>query len=102
MGLRDGKPCLIFGTMGGDAQIQIHLQLLARIVLAGQELGEAIAAARWVVTDGQLMAEPGLPEIGAQPMPLPELAGHAHAILVERGHLVAAADPRSDGAPLGY
>jgi len=102
MALRDGKPRLIFGTMGGDAQIQIHLQLLARIVLVGQELSEAIAAPRWVIFGNQLLAEPGLPEIGAQPLPLPELAGHAHAILVGDGHLAAAFDPRSDGAALGY
>ena len=31
-----------------------------------------------------------------------EATGHAHAILVERDHLVAAFDPRSDGAALGY
>lgn len=102
MALRDGRPRLIFGTMGGETQIQIHLQLLARIFVAGQELGEAIAAPRWVRRDGKLMAEVGLPEIGADPMPMPERAGHAHAILVEDGHLAAAFDPRSDGAALGY
>ncbi len=102
MALRDGSPRLIFGTMGGDAQIQIHLQLLARILLAGQELGEAIAAPRWRLSDDGLQAEDGLPELGAQPMPMPEMAGHAHAILVEDGYLAAAADPRSDGTALGY
>jgi gamma-glutamyltranspeptidase/glutathione hydrolase len=103
MALRDGKPRLIFGTMSGDTQIHIHLQLLARIIIAGQELGEAIAAPRWVIREAGLMAEAGLPEIGAQPLPFPDLAGHAHAILVDpQGHLVAAADPRSDGIALGY
>jgi gamma-glutamyltranspeptidase/glutathione hydrolase len=102
MALRDGRPRLVFGTMGGEAQIQIHLQLLARIVLAGQELSEAIAAPRWVILGKQLMTEPGLPEIGGQPLGIRELAGHAHAILVEAGHLAAVADPRSDGAALGY
>ena len=47
-------------------------------------------------------AEDGLPDIGAQPMPDQHNAGHAHAIMVERTHLLAAADPRSDGAALGY
>ena len=102
--LKDGRPRLIFGTMGGDTQIEIHLQLLARIFAASQELGEAIAAPRWVHRGGKLMAEAGLPAIGAAPLPpeFPELAGHAHAILVERGYLAAAFDPRSDGAALGY
>jgi gamma-glutamyltranspeptidase/glutathione hydrolase len=102
--LRDGKPRLVFGTMGGDTQIEIHLQLLARTMVAGQELGEAIAAPRWMHRGGRLVAEPGLPEVGAERLPpeFPELAGHAHAILVEDGQLAAAFDPRSDGAAVGY
>jgi gamma-glutamyltranspeptidase len=53
---------------------------------------------------GRLVAEQGLPEIGAERLPpeFPELAGHAHAILIEDGHLAAAFDPRSDGAAVGY
>jgi gamma-glutamyltranspeptidase len=104
MALRDGRPRLVFGTMGGDTQIEIHLQLLARVFVAGQELGEAIAAPRWMHRGGRLGAEPGLPEIGAEKLPgeFPELAGHAHAILVADGLLAAAFDPRSDGAAVGY
>ncbi|MDO8614884.1 MAG: gamma-glutamyltransferase [Dehalococcoidia bacterium] len=103
MALADGRPRLIFGTMGGDAQIQVHLQLLARVFAAGQELGEAVAAPRWRLGEGaQLLAEAGLPDIGAQPMPIADWAGHAHAILVEEDQLTAAFDPRSDGAALGY
>jgi gamma-glutamyltranspeptidase/glutathione hydrolase len=102
MALRDGKPRFVFGTMGGEAQIQVHLQLLARVFVAGQELGEAIAAPRWRFDAGGLIAEAGLPDLGAQPIVYSGQAGHAHAILVEEGHLVAAFDPRSDGAALGY
>src|SRR5439155_1750517 len=104
MALQDGRPKFIFGTMGGDTQIEIHLQLLARVIIARQELGEAIAAPRWMHRGGSLVAEPGLPEIGAEALPaeFPELAGHAHAILVEDGHLAAAFDRRSDGAAVGY
>jgi gamma-glutamyltranspeptidase / glutathione hydrolase len=104
MALEDGRPRLVFGTMGGDTQIEIHLQLLARIFVARQELADAIAAPRWMHRGGRLVAEPGLPEIGAERLPpeFPELAGHAHAIQVEDGHLAAAFDPRSDGAAVGY
>ncbi len=102
MALRGSEPHLVFGTMGGETQVQIHLQLLTRIVVAGQDVGDAIAAPRWVIRGGKLLAEPGLPEIGAEALPAPELAGHAHAILVERDGLHAAFDPRSDGAALGY
>jgi gamma-glutamyltranspeptidase len=103
MALKDGKPHLVFGTMGGEAQIQVHLQILARHFVAGQELGEAIAAPRWRSDEGgTLLAEDGLPDLGATPMAMADQAGHAHAILVEKDHLVAAFDPRSDGAALGY
>ena len=104
MALQYGRPKLVFGTMGGDTQIEIHLQLLARVFIAGQDLGVAIAAPRWMHRGGRLMAEPGLPEIGAEPLPgeFPELAGHAHAILVGDEHVAATYDPRSDGAAVGY
>lgn len=102
MALRDGKPRLIFGTMGGETQVQTHMQLLGRIVHAGQDVADAVAAPRWVRRRGPLRAEPGLPDIGAEHLPSPDLAGHAHAILVEDGYLAAAHDPRSDGATLGY
>ena len=104
MALQDGRPRFVFGTMGGDTQIEIHLQLLARVFVTGQVLGEAIGAPRWMHRGGRLMAEPGLPEIGAEPLSadFPELAGHAHAILLGDAHLAAAFDPRSDGAALGY
>jgi gamma-glutamyltranspeptidase/glutathione hydrolase len=103
MALQDGRPRFVFGTMGGEAQIQVHLQLLARVFVAGQELGEAIAAPRWRFGDGGgLLVEDGLPNLGGEPMALPEQAGHAHAILVQPEGLVAAFDPRSDGAAIGY
>jgi gamma-glutamyltranspeptidase/glutathione hydrolase len=102
MALKDGAPHLIFGTMGGLSQLQVHLQLLSRIVIARQDIAEAVAAPRWRIFPRMLCAEEGLPDLGAQPYPYPDLAGHAHAILVEDGHLAAAFDPRSDGAAVGY
>lgn len=102
MALRDGRPRLIFGTMGGETQVQTHMQLLGRIIHAGEDVADAVAASRWVRRRGPLRAEPGLPDIGAEPLHVPDLAGHAHAILVEDGYLAAAHDPRSDGAALGY
>jgi gamma-glutamyltranspeptidase/glutathione hydrolase len=103
MALRDGEPALVFGTMGGETQVQIHLQLLARIFVAGEDVGDAIAAPRWVIRGGRLMAEAGLPDLNAEPVPAPELAGHAHAIHIRGPREIAAAfDPRSDGAVVGY
>jgi gamma-glutamyltranspeptidase/glutathione hydrolase len=103
MALRDGEPALIFGTMGGETQVQIHLQLLTRIFVAGEDVGDAIAAPRWVIRGGKLLTEAGLPDLGADPVPAPELAGHAHAIHIRAPREIAAAfDPRSDGAAVGY
>jgi gamma-glutamyltranspeptidase/glutathione hydrolase len=102
MGLKDGRPHLIFGTMGGLSQLQVHLQLLCRIVVAGQGIEEAVAAPRWRIFPKMLCAEERLPDIGAQPYPYPDLAGHAHVIRVADGIVEAAFDPRSDGAALGY
>jgi gamma-glutamyltranspeptidase/glutathione hydrolase len=107
MALSAGRPRLIFGTMGGEAQVHIHLQLLARILVAGASVEDAIAAPRWVLGPGLVLAEDGLglPDLvggmPVQPMPVPELAGHAHTIAIERDGLRAACDPRADGVPVG-
>lgn len=45
----DGSLALLFGTMGGDAQPQILLQLLARVLASGQGPAEALTAARVVL-----------------------------------------------------
>ena len=100
--LRDGEPYLVFGTMGGETQVQIQLQLLTRIHLAGDDPQDAVSAPRWCIRTGRLFGEPGLPDIGAAPLAQWDLFGHAHAIQVIPDGLRAAFDPRSDGAALGY
>ncbi len=51
MAVTDGDGALqaVLGTMGGDAQPQILLQLLARTLGGGEETGEAMAARRWML-----------------------------------------------------
>ncbi len=78
----------VLGTMGGDNQPQVVLQLLARLLHGGANAGEAIAAGRWYWT------QPGasLFETWAGPAPLQlVLEGHAgtdalQADLAARGH----------------
>lgn len=48
----DGTLRAVFGTMGGDSQPQVVLQLAARMLAAGQEAGDAIAAPRFVLRAG--------------------------------------------------
>ena len=47
MVLKDGHPYIALGTMGGDAQPQIHVQLLSAILDFGLNVQQAISAPRW-------------------------------------------------------
>jgi gamma-glutamyltranspeptidase/glutathione hydrolase len=114
--------------MGADAQPQVLLQLLVRMLALGQEPGEAIAAPRWVLSrepttafDIWRLDDPPLVRIehGAPPAWAPGLRargygviksppgdqnfGHAQAIRVTSDSmLTGAADPRAgDGAFTG-
>ncbi len=123
-----GELDAVLGTMGGDAQPQVLLQLLVRMLALGQEPGEAIAAPRWVLSrepttafDTWLGDDPplvrvehhappswaaGLRARGYQVSVSPpgdQAFGHAQAIRVTAdGLLAGAADPRAgDSAFVG-
>ncbi|MFP4150231.1 MAG: gamma-glutamyltransferase family protein, partial [Nitriliruptoraceae bacterium] len=113
--LRDGRPWLVLGTMGGDAQPQIHLQLLRHLVDRGCEIGEAVAAPRFVVdvADGSVALEgrsatglvQALSDRGHAVRQLgawDDRAGHAHLIEVTEHGYRATSDPRCDGAAVGW
>ena len=116
----DRRPWVVAGSMGGDIQPQIHVQLVSALVDGGADIRTAVAAPRvvvepagWfappvaIVADGALAegVEVGLRALGH------DLArtgfdgglGHEHAIeLVDGGPaadgtLAAIADPRSMG-----
>lgn len=109
------------GTQGGDAQAQIQLQLITDLLLHDMEPQEAIDAPRWISSrssggSGSAIAlESGFPEGTVQGLAArghevtvidgwnPN-AGHSQMILVDQqaGTLKGAADPRADGAALGY
>ncbi|MGW4639453.1 gamma-glutamyltransferase family protein [Sphaerisporangium sp. NPDC004334] len=113
----DGSLRTVAGTMGGDSQPQILLQVLTRLLAAGQAPGEAVAAPRWRLGPGltgfdawsapdeaSLDVEEGGPwsrglrERGHEVRPLPYGGsfGHAHLIDVRPdGVLAGAADPRA-------
>jgi gamma-glutamyltranspeptidase/glutathione hydrolase len=48
----DGGLRAVAGTMGGDGQPQILLQLLTRYLVNGEQPGDAVAAGRWLLTGG--------------------------------------------------
>jgi gamma-glutamyltranspeptidase len=114
MALRDGDPWLVFGSMGGDAQAQVHVQVMAHVVDDGADPQVAIDAPRWRVEpgSGQLLAERRfstevLDNLRARghtvqtTQSLDSGMGHAHAILRTPGGYAIATDPRAEGAAVG-
>lgn len=57
MVLREGVPYMALGSMGGDAQPQIHVQLLSAMLDFGLNVQQAIAAPRW--RSGRMRISPG-------------------------------------------
>jgi gamma-glutamyltranspeptidase/glutathione hydrolase len=126
MFLRDGAPEVVFGTMGGDGQPQILLQILHQLVERGLDVQRALDHPRWIYGRHQLTERPdletgemvlvesrmpedivgGLRRRGHQVEPLgpfENAMGHAHAIVVDRarGTLAGGSDPRADSLALG-
>ena len=118
--VRNGELLSVFGTMGGDAQPQILLQLIVRMFHHEQTPGVAINAGRWALrgaatgfdawatpldlllaVEGQTPAswDSALADRGHRTERLDvndSRFGHAHAIVVEpTGMLAGAADPRT-------
>lgn len=115
MVLRDGVPVIVFGTMGGHAQAQIHLQLLVRWLWDGAELQQAITAPRWSVdpTADQVVVEDRMPRTWTDELAamghrvhllrsFDDAVGHAHAIAPMRQGYLAAADPRAESSAAGW
>ncbi len=59
LGERDGETLFALGTMGGDVQPQVHVQLLTEILDYGIELQEAISAPRWIIP-GTIYEQPSI------------------------------------------
>ncbi len=126
---RDGvaEPWVVAGAAGGDAQPQVHAQLVSALVDGGVELGTAVAAPRWFVEPAahfeppvEVRLEgrhaPGVAEalealghpVTIRP-PFDSGLGQEHAIelvaggpTAADGSLAAVTDPRSDGLPAAW
>ena len=123
---RDGRtgPWIVVGSMGGDAQPQIHAQFVSSVVDGALDIGTAIAAPRWFVEPRAILAPPtdvnlesrhrpgiadALRDLGHELVPTGAFdsnLGHEHAIELVNGgpaspdgSVVAAIDPRSEGLP---
>ena len=118
--LKDGKPCLVYGTMGGEGQPQTQAAIVTRVVDFGMTPQEAITAPRWLygrtwgAASNDVKLEGRIPaavveELARRGHPVrvvkdfTDTMGHAGAILVrENGVLQGAADPRGDGLAAGF
>jgi gamma-glutamyltranspeptidase/glutathione hydrolase len=117
-------PWIVAGSMGGDAQPQVHAQFVSAVVDGGLDVRTAVAAPRWYVeprapfeppTDVRLEPRhaPGIADalraLGPDLVPTAAFdidLGQEHAIELvdggpasDGGSLAAATDPRSEGQP---
>jgi gamma-glutamyltranspeptidase / glutathione hydrolase len=112
MAARGGRPLAAFGTMAGEGQPQIQVQVAVNLFDRGLEPAEAVAAPRvrvnpagdalWVEADypgaAELNRSADLPRVELVP-PRDQRMGHAQALLVDGPSAWrAGADPRADGS----
>ena len=122
LGFRDDKLWSVLGCMGADGQPQIQLQTYVAMIDFGRDIQEALEAPRWLSGRFALreardtlhiegrFASTTLDELAHRGHQLNrwgawnELAGHAHGITIDaqNGLRSGGADPRSDGAAIGY
>jgi len=117
----DGHAEIVFGSMGGDAQPQFQLQIMLNHLMFGMDIQTAIEAPRFNYVPNASGHRPTLllenrfdPNVvtalgirGLQVEVVEDWSsqmGHAQAITIDRGTgiLSGAADPRGDGAAVGY
>ncbi|TKT75692.1 gamma-glutamyltransferase [Aquamicrobium sp. LC103] len=112
MVLRDGKPVMSYGVMGGQYQALGHIHILSQIVDHGLDVQMASDQPRSFFTDGAISLEPTIsPDVqaelekrGHKTRWADEPLGGCQAIWIdrERGILWGASDHRKDGVALGY
>jgi len=122
--LKDGKPWLTFGVMGGDMQPQGHVQVLVNLIDFGMDVqaageaprvehvGSATPTGRLAKGVGVIQAERGIPDDVVREL---ERRGHRvqrvrvngggyQAILIDprTGMLHGGTEARKDGCAAGY
>jgi len=114
MVLKDGRPWLSFGVMGGDMQPQGHVQALLNLIEFGMDVQAAGDAPRFRHFSAGLALEDGIPEATRN-----ALAERGHTLASRSGAgtyggyqailidprtraLVGGSDRRKDGLAIGY
>jgi len=118
---RDGAPVAGYATMGGDGQAMFHVQTLSNLIDYGMDIQEAIERPRFVYgrldpddpeadsvrIEGRVSADvrKDLSRLGHDVVTVSDWfsrMGHGHGVTLQDGTLAGGADPRGDGAALGY
>jgi len=120
LALRNGKPVFGYATSGGDGQAMFHVQGVSNLIDQGMDIQEAIERPRFVCgrltaadPDLTIQVEGRVPtatlreleQRGHRVRRLNDFAhqtGHAHGITCQGTTLIGGADPRGDGAALGF
>ncbi|HEX2914811.1 MAG TPA: gamma-glutamyltransferase [Chloroflexia bacterium] len=122
MAFRNDRPAIVFGTMGGDGQPQIHQQVYNNLIDYGLNIQAAIDAPRWIHGRGfpdepyeRLFMEGRFPkatqerlaQMGhavSETMNFNRTMGYAQGIVInqQNGLLMGGADPRADSAAIGW
>ncbi len=79
--LKEDRPVMAFGFVGGDMQVQGQVQFLSNLLDFGMDPQNALDAPRWRIDDN-------LQDIGLEP----GLSSKAGGGLVERGHTLVGSD----------
>ena len=120
--LRDGKPCYLLNTAGGDNQPQWNMQITANLLDYGLNEEQAVCAPRWYSYPGtdpehfskpfRLVLEQGVPELSAYELEKlghnVEIVGHMGTaggemvIGIHDNGFCAGCDTRVDSLALGF
>ena len=119
--LKNGKPLLVYGTMGGEGQPQTQAAIVTRVIDFGMTPQMAINSPRWLYgrtwgkasndlkMEGRIPADV-LKELERRGHPVKKVEdftdtmGHAGAILINQnsGVMQGGTDPRGDGLAAGF
>ena len=111
--VKDGRPWVAFGVMGGDNQAQAHAQVVTKLVDFGlhvqaagdaarvRHTGEALAVESGIGDDVRARARPGAAT--RSPTAAAQMGGY-QAVCVDpaSGVLLGGSDPRKDGLAIGW
>lgn len=119
LALRNGRPAIVFGTMGGDGQAQTHLQVYTAVARFGLNMQQAIEMPRWIhgtTPNGETLLVEGrfppetvetLRHLGHEVQigdDWQTVMGHAQGIIFDQdsGVMQGGSDPRAEGIAAGW